>query len=338
MMKDLLEPDEEVRLIDVAVPLPVKDPFTYRVPSRITETLVRGSRVQVPFRNRIITGYTVAVNVQREVPRARDIIEIKDPEAVLSEHHLRLAKWMSEYYFSSWGEALSNMIPKLMKRKRKAKLKPMARDVASPTIQKPFQLTKDQTTAFNKIKEALVSGTFQELFLFGVTGGGKSELYIRSMKEVLVKGKSAICLVPEIAITEQLKRFFTNHFDDELEILHSKLTDRERYDAWTRIRLRQKRIILGARSAIFAPAPDLGLIIMDEEQESGYKQDKNPRYHTREVARWRAEDLKIPFLLGTATPTLETMHRVHKGEVTLLTLPNRIDGAKDDTFSGRCQL
>src|SRR3989338_3416403 len=323
----MLEQEEKIRLVDVAIPLPIQDPYTYHFPSRLADRLQIGVRVRVPFQNRTIIGYLVGNNSRREVKKPKAIFEVLDSEPVLSEHLLRLSKWIGEYYFSSWGEAISNMIPKFLRVKEPLE-KPTQNENAA--IEKPapvaLRLTEEQEHAFSLLRKRVEENHFSEIFLFGVTGGGKSELYIRTIKETLKQGKTAICLVPEIALTEQLRLFFIQHFHDTLEVLHSKLSDKERSEAWQRIRSGQKQVILGARSAIFAPVSNLGLIIMDEEQENSYKQDQTPRYHAREVARWRARDLGAVFVMGTATPTLETMHRVSNGEVELLTLSKRIDG------------
>ncbi len=312
----------EGHLVDVAIPLPIKDPYTYRISEDLTQNLQVGCRVRVPFRNRSIIGYIVGLDTQKEVEKTKDIIEVIDAEPVISDHLLRFAKWISEYYFSSWGEAISNMVPKYLKQ---PKSKPETETAQDKEIQL-LHLNEEQKEALKKIIEHIHSSQFSEIFLFGVTGGGKSELYIRAISETLKLGKSAICLVPEIALTEQIKLFFSHHFHGKLEILHSKLTDKERSLAWQRIESGEKQVILGARSAIFAPARKLGLVILDEEQETSYKQDQTPRYHARELARWRAKDLGATFLMGTATPTLETMYRVSTGEIEMLTLTKRIEG------------
>lgn len=317
----LLDLEEKTRLIDVAIPLPIKDPYTYRIPESLSQNLQVGCRVRVPFKNRSIIGYTVGLNPQKEIEKTKEILEVLDAEPVITDHLLRLAKWMSEYYFSSWGEAISNMIPKYLKSRKEMDTE-AAISEKQPAL---LDLTEEQKQALKKIVDQIHSNQFSEFFLYGVTGGGKSELYIRAISEVLKMGKSSICLVPEIALTEQIKLFFSRYFHGTLEILHSKLTDKERSLAWQRIESGEKRVILGARSAIFAPSRKLGLIIMDEEQETSYKQDQAPRYHARELARWRAQDLGATFLMGTATPTLETMHRVSSGEIEMLSLTKRTE-------------
>lgn len=314
-------------LIDVAIPYPVEDPFSYLVPENLKDQIKVGVRVRVPFRNRNITGYVTSVDVQKEIKNPKEILEVIDAIPLISTHHLELAKWIGEYYFSSWGEAISNMLPRISKEpKRKKKDNPETKSIdALKTEKRVLHLNEEQAKAFQIIESEIQKKSFSEILLLGVTGGGKSELYIRAIKEVLKLGKSAICLVPEIAITEQLNIFFANHFHEKLEILHSKLTDRERFEAWQRIQKGERSVILGARSAVFAPVQNLGIVIMDEEQEGSYKQDQTPRYHAREVARWRAQQANAVFLVGTATPTLETTYRAKTEIAKLLNLPFRFD-------------
>lgn len=315
---------EKTKLVDVAIPFPIQDPYTYRLPANFEGRIQLGIRVRIPFRNRSVVGFVVGAESERSMDSVREvkeILEVLDSEPVVSEHLIRLAKWIGEYYFSSWGEAISNMIPKLLK-PDKPRLTERQQEIRPASS---IRLNDEQEKAFGELKKLIRQNQFAEAFLFGVTGGGKSELYIRMIKETLSRGKSAICLVPEIALTEQLELFFAHHFAKELEILHSKLTDRQRNHAWQRIRSGEKKVVLGARSAVFAPVQQLGLIVMDEEQETSYKQDQTPRYHAREVARWRARDLGALFVMGTATPTLETMQRASSGEVHLLKLTKRVD-------------
>ncbi len=324
--------EEKLKLFDVAIPLPFADAFTYSAPQNLENFIQVGCRVLVPFKNRTIVGFVVALDSQKDVESPKKILEVLDENPILATHHLAMAKWVSEYYFSGWGEAIGNMVPKFARKKRTQKTTAKSKQESGHSvsskieISKPFELTQEQSVALEKIVAAVRLKQFSEFFLYGVTGAGKSEVYIRAIEEVLSAGGGVICLVPEIAITEQLKHFFLKHFHMELEILHSKLTESARAEAWRRIRSGEKRVVLGARSAVFAPVENLRLIIMDEEQEGSYKQDKSPRYHAREVARWRAQALQIPFLMGTATPTLETMHRAKGGEVELLMLSKRIDG------------
>lgn len=163
--------------------------------------------------------------------------------------------------------------------------------------------------------------------LFGVTGSGKTEVYMQLIEKVLQEGKTAIILVPEISLTPQMVEQFSNRFGNQIAALHSALSEGEKYDEWRRIARGEANIVIGARSAIFAPLKNIGIIIMDEEHSDSYKQgDTNPRYHARDVAIWRSQYHSCPVLLGSATPSLESMARAQKGVYTLLTLSERVNG------------
>lgn len=159
--------------------------------------------------------------------------------------------------------------------------------------------------------------------LYGVTGSGKTSIYIKLIYDCLAKGKSAILLVPEIALTPQLLSIFAAHFQDQVAVLHSGLRLTERYDTWKKISRGQARVVLGTRSAVFAPVKEPGLIILDEEQEHTYKSQQSPRYHAREIAIYRAMQEKCPVLLGSATPSIESMYRAKQGVYGLYTLKHR---------------
>ena len=162
--------------------------------------------------------------------------------------------------------------------------------------------------------------------LYGVTGSGKTEVYVRLIQSVLEQGKSAMLLVPEIALTPQLLSRMSGWFGDKIAVLHSSLPDGERCDQWKRIRDGSARVVVGTRSAVFAPCVNLGLMILDEEQEHSYKSENSPRYHAREVAIWRGAREKALVLLGSATPSIETMYRAKKGDYRLYTLKERYNG------------
>ncbi len=182
-----------------------------------------------------------------------------------------------------------------------------------------------QKKALNSILDAVRSGRDETILLHGVTGSGKTEVYIQAIREVVAFGRQALVLVPEISLTPQTIRRFRSRFD-AVAVLHSHLSDAERHWHWQQIAEGRVSVIVGARSAIFAPAPRLGLIVIDEEHETSFKQDTTPRYHAREVARKRSELLKIPLILGTATPTLESWRRVEEGADTLISMPERVEG------------
>lgn len=167
----------------------------------------------------------------------------------------------------------------------------------------------------------------EKLFLLkGVTGSGKTEIYMRMVRQTLEQGKSAIVLVPEISLTPQMIERFKGRFGRDVALFHSKLSDGERFDEWFRVKEGKARLIVGARSAIFLPAVNLGLIIIDEEHENTYKSEQNPKYQTKEVAEFISEQTKCKVVLGSATPTIESYYRALTGEMKLLELNSRVDG------------
>lgn len=186
------------------------------------------------------------------------------------------------------------------------------------------RLTLEQQEVVDKVLEGDYSKPY---LLFGVTGSGKTEVYMHIIEDVLKRGKTAIMLVPEISLTPQMVEQFTNRFGNQVAALHSALSEGEKYDEWRRIARGEANIVIGARSAVFAPLKNIGIIIMDEEHSDSYKQsDKSPRYHARDVAIKRGKYHACPVLLGSATPSLESMARAEKGVYQLLTLKNRVNG------------
>ncbi|MCG7338687.1 primosomal protein N' [Staphylococcus sp. ACRSN] len=187
------------------------------------------------------------------------------------------------------------------------------------------QLTDDQQSAYNAISEIIESRQQRTFLLHGVTGSGKTEVYLQTIEKVLNSGKQAMMLVPEIALTPQMVLRFKRRFGDEVAVLHSGLSKGERYDEWQKIRDGKASVSVGARSSVFAPFKSLGMIIIDEEHESSYKQEDYPRYHARDIAEWRSQYHQCPLVLGSATPSLESFARAEKGVYQLLSLPHRVN-------------
>lgn len=330
----LLGKEEETReasgrsvCVEVAIPLPIRGPFSYLLePDQISSAKV-GVRVRVPFKNREVTGFLVGFGEIPPDQKLKRVIAVVDDKPVLSKRILQLAKWLSEYYFSSWGEAIEAAVPNWVKQGKRWREKPSPYEspAASSPVPIELNLTAEQEKAHAVIRKSLSEEDPRPLLLYGVTGSGKTELYIRAIKEVLARGKGAIVLVPEIALTEQIRRFFLHHFGNQLEVLHSKLSDGERFSAWKRIESGEKKVLLGPRSAIFAPLSPLGLILIDEEHENSYKQDQSPRYHAREVALWLAKEEKALLIMGSATPSLESMHLAATGAFQRIDLTRRVE-------------
>jgi primosomal protein N' (replication factor Y) (superfamily II helicase) len=187
--------------------------------------------------------------------------------------------------------------------------------------------TDSQQKALDQLITAFNTQQYHTFLLHGVTGSGKTLIYIELLKNVLAAGKTAIVLVPEIALTPQTASRFREHFHQEITILHSAMSNQEKYDAWHSLRLGKTKIALGARSTVFAPLENLGAIIVDEEHDSAYKQDRNPRYHARDTAIMRAMFSKAICVLGSATPSFESYNNAINGKYTLVNLPERVDGA-----------
>ncbi len=187
----------------------------------------------------------------------------------------------------------------------------------------PLHLHTDQQQSVEAIVRALRESRHETFLLHGVTGSGKTEVYIRAIEETITYGRQAIVLVPEISLTPQTQRRFRARFR-HVAVLHSHLTDAERHWHWQRIARGEVQVIVGARSAVFAPTPHLGLVILDEEHDGSFKQDSLPRYHARDVAEQRARTESIPLVLGSATPSLETWQRARDGHATLLSMPRRV--------------
>ena len=185
-------------------------------------------------------------------------------------------------------------------------------------------LTAAQAAALDVIESSITENTFSPFLLHGVTGSGKTEIYIRAMRTSLNSGRGAMMLVPEIALTPILSRRLRAHFGDQIAIFHSSLSRGERFDEWSRLRSGEARVVLGTRSAVFAPVEHLGLIVIDEEQDASYRQEESPFYNARDSAIVRAQNAAATVVLGSATPSLESFHNAQNGKYRYLSLPSRI--------------
>lgn len=186
-------------------------------------------------------------------------------------------------------------------------------------------LNSEQQAAYDQITEKIQKNEHEVFLLQGVTGSGKTEIYMQSIADVLDKGEGALVLVPEISLTPQMVHRFKGRFGDQVAVLHSGLSDGEKYDEWRKIERKEAKVVVGARSSVFAPLDKIGLIVIDEEHETSYKQSDAPRYHARDVAIWRAKRHSSPVVLGSATPSLESRARASKGVYTLIELNERVN-------------
>jgi primosomal protein N' (replication factor Y) (superfamily II helicase) len=458
---------QEKLYAEIAVPVPLRRTFTYRIPGEVADEIAIGARVLVPFGKQLLTGYAVAFHTEPDADVSpediRDIAELVDTEPLIGDEILQLTQWASDYYAASWGEILKaslpaginssvekvaviteagrlqaqvgpgttvrartlaylaengrasfgdlvkvlgtgarREIPKLEKlglvtitleekeEKAKPKLQRVARliktesdgkklnaaqekvisiltdnDGALPaaelirqaevsasvlkTLEKnglielseeevfrdpllhaalpeinDITLTGAQSEALKKIEAKIAASEYHTFLLHGITGSGKTEVYIRAMRHALAHGRTAMMLVPEIALTPIFSRRLRAIFGDEVAILHSSLSLGERFDEWRRLKSGEARIAIGTRSAVFAPLENLGVIVVDEEHDTSYRQHEQPFYHGRDVAIMRANMANAVVILGSATPSLESFYNAERGKYEYLHLPDRI--------------
>ena len=450
--------------VDVSIPTPLDQPFTYSLPETLRHRVHAGSRLVVPFGPRKLTGVIVRCHSERPAHAMRDALRLIDSEPVLDSQLLALGRWISGYYCAPLGEVLRSMLPlaseirrgkiwsltdagrdaarqllldsspddpvaqvlrmlerrplsaaylakampladkairslerkrfvvaeqvqterdplrapadrlrielsgaepaegmKLNKVERELKaflelhpgshnlkeleglvrnasiaarslarkalvtLKPEQAVGRSAPIRARHTLNPEQQAALDRINAAIAANAFHTFLLHGVTGSGKTEVYLNAIDAALAAGRSALLLVPEIALTPAVAGQFFSRFGDRVAILHSAFTDTERTDQWRRIRSGAASVVVGTRSGVFAPVHDLGLIIVDEEHDGSYKQEENPRYNGRDVAIVRAQAANAVVVLGSATPSLESRYNAGKGKYTLLQLLGRIE-------------
>ena len=372
--------------------------FDYEIPTDLSDKVIVGSRVFVPFGNQknLEEGIVVKIKEMSEYK----VKEIKglQKEQIKSEY-ISLAKWMSYRYFCNIAECLKLMLPPgrtakditkrvnektvncfeinksedeikealdnnlIRSEKQKNVLEYLLNNgkstmsdiqlfndaslaVVNSLVKKGFvrkeiekvsrnpfvhkigvksvdlELTNEQQLAYNSIKN---SG---EYLLYGITGSGKTEIYLQLIEKMLKQGKSSIMLVPEISLTPQtIDRFIARFGEEEIAVLHSKLSTGERFDEWNKIKDGKAKIIIGARSAIFAPAQNLGLIVIDEEHDESYQSEASPRYDSIEVAEYLCNKFNIPLVLGSATPSMREFYKAKMGKINLLTLSQRANNS-----------
>jgi len=279
-------------------------PFTY-----LADGLEKGSVVSVPFGKARRRG--VVVGLEDEAPPEVEPVAVERVLGSVSPALVDLALWLADYYGSTPARALALVAPDAPARRKGAKRREGPK--ALPAEAAPETLTKEQEAALNKIVGALESGG--SFLLYGATGSGKTEVYLRACEEALARGLGAIVLVPEIALTPQALGRFTARFPGRVAVLHSGMTDAERRDERERIASGEARVVVGARSAIFAPVERLGIICVDEEHDASYKQESDPRYDARTVAAKRAAIEGAVAVYGSATPRPESWERLERLEL-----------------------
>lgn len=309
----------------VSIPRPIPESLTYEIPNSL-EKIQIGSVVEVPFRRSKIEGFIVGFETADKIQSEYEIKPIErylTETPVFNEDDLKFYKWVSDYYQIPLGEVLGTAFTKSVFIRPSRTVKRKKTEPSESTKPVSFAHTDEQKTAISSIVESVRSSKFKSFLLYGVTGSGKTEVYLNAAKECIAQGKSALILVPEIALTPQLRTRFEEYFGDSVAVLHSSLTEKTRRDFWWDALEGRKKLVVGARSAIFAPLKNIGLIVVDEEHETTYKQEDRLRYNARDLALVRAKHHDATVVLGSATPSIETFYASKSGKHTLLELRER---------------
>lgn len=401
----------------VAVDLTLDREFDYLIPEELATSVEIGSRVEVPFGRRHVSGFVVGLAAESSFDELKPIGKVLGEKSLITEPVMALARWISSYYLAPFETCVRAVLPAVVRRKARGEktqltvslvnsdakegdglfsqrpdLDTLVADRESPgndllppkqraviqclekngpmllseltaaaevtvspvkTLEKkgrvkilaesvyrdphagvellktePLSLMPEQKTALKQVIDAVEEEGPSVLLLHGVTGSGKTEVYLQAIAHALTMGKGAIVLVPEIALTPQTVDRFRARFADhpeQIAVLHSSLSDGERYDEWHRIRSGEARIVVGARSALFSPVENLGLIVVDEEHEPTYKQDETPRYCARDAAVMRGHRENCTVVLGSATPALESYNNSKNGKYRYVDMPSRVD-------------
>ncbi len=315
------------KYVDIALAVPSAGAFQYAVPEALLGKVRPGLQVFVRMRNRRMVGTIVGLSDVKAVPEVRPFESLVDERPLLDDPMLALTSWMAEHYFCSWGQAIDAALPASFKKGKlfiKSRTPRTHHDVEIDTPD-DHPLTSQQDAAYRTLMEGVEKGRPHSYLLHGITGSGKTEVYMHLIRELLKRGRSSIVLVPEISLTPQTMDRFYSRFGDVVAVIHSRLSQGRRVEEWHRIRSGEAKVVVGARSAVFSPVQNLGLIVLDEEHETSYKQDETPRYHAREVAKKRTELENALLVLGSATPSLESFYASEKKEITRLKLPARIE-------------
>lgn len=312
--------------LETVLNVPVSQTFTYRLDTTVIppECAVPGKRAEVRFGNRRMTAYIISVRdslpagLQITTDKIKPVIRILDETPVFTPELIDLSWWMSRYYLCAQGEALAAMIPS---GKRETDC-PGFSFTDDPVEYSPRTLSEEQTAAVAGItaQKNLIH------YIYGSTGSGKTEVFLRAAENILDSGKGVIYLVPEIGLTHQVIEAVVRRFGQTVAVLHSELTPSQRLKEWHRILNKDARVVIGARSAVFAPVPDLGMVIIDEEHDASYKAGSTPRYHARQIAMHRCRQLGIPLVMGSATPSAEAWHSMETGNIIRHRLSKRLAG------------
>ena len=389
-------------LVDVLVPIPLLEKFSYLPPKNSKYPIKQGSRVLIPFGNRTLVGVIWGKRLQGSADKRKHkrIKEVLDAVPLLSSNSMNLAEWSSRYYHYPLGEIITYFFPPslrrgneasfrqskyieitskgefinedllsnapvqrklitILKEKKEISLKSLTAFEINPSAvtgledkgyirrfsrelspykkleskqqSKPHKLNEQQSLAVAAINKGQnKNATF---LIDGITGSGKTEVYLQAVQEIVAQGKQALILIPEIGLAPQAEERFRDYFGDRVMSFHSAKNDREKVDAWLGASKGLIDVIIGTRSSVFLPMKDLGIIVVDEEHDLSFKQMDKFRYSARDMALYRAKLEKVPVVLASATPSLETLKNVDEGKYELLKLSQRATGAKLPSFS-----
>lgn len=291
--------------------------FDYKVNEDMAGTVTVGQMVTVPFGlgNRIETAFIVGIKEKSDFKRLKAISKVIDMGFTLGKKEFELAGWISKTYFCNLGVVLNLFFVDKVKA-RKGKMLNF-----EPTFD--FKPTYEQKNAIDMLSSTIGRDGLKEFLLYGVTGSGKTEVYIQTIRNFIEKGYGAIVLVPEISLTPQTVRRFVERLGDKVAVFHSRLSKGEKYLEWEKVNLGKAKVVVGARSALFTPVKNLGIVIIDEEHDTSYKSGQSPYYHSRDVAEKLCELNNATLVLGSATPDISTYYRAKNGEIGLIELKNR---------------
>ena len=304
---------------DVHISYPLEGPFTYRVPPGMT--LRPFTRVKVNFAGRNMIAFVHRVHdLEPAGFEVKDVLEVVDAEALYDGRLAELAKYTADNYLSSMGEALAMALPSGLKASTRLKNTFEKKDDGF------ISLNDEQRAVHDDIVSSMEAGGLLHV-VFGITGSGKTELYMELAKLMLARGRSVIYLVPEISLSSMIFERLFNVFGDELILYHSHLTPNQRLNNWNRFYRGEARVAVGTRSAVFLQCPDLGMIVIDEEHDGSYKEHSTPRYNARRIALYRSKTEKALVVMGSATPAVETLYACERGTMKLHRLTKCFGGA-----------
>lgn len=319
-------------VLKVAILAPYPDFLEYLPPEHFEDKQIQpGIRVQVPLKNRVIQGIIVAVSDNQPSFPLRRVLKLEDRVPILPANLLSLICWAARYYCAPPGETIFSLLPRKIAPeessytpKKTTPRKSIPSEKAVPHLSN-LALNLAQQEAIETLSKML--DCFQVFLLEGVTGSGKTEVYLQIIAKIISQKRQVLILVPEIALTPQLMQRFHQRFPHHVGILHSQLNEKKRWQTWQDASLGNILIIIGTRLAVFTPFKALGLIIIDEEHDPSFKQQERFRYSARDVALMYAKQSRVPIILGSATPMIETLYHVLEGYYRRLYLPYRASGS-----------